>query len=630
MSSTVEQSDLHWLDERVESAFADLAALASRCALTEALRATAWRLFLGLVRPDEPATWPTAVAAQRERYVGMRARAMARLEEAMRQAIRPEEEEEATKDASDGEHSLAELEDAADQIRADLERCYPEGAGSHFVEPRRQKMMFHILLVWSNEHARPGYRQGMHELLAPLVWTLERSFAATSLVVLPPGSALHPVRVDLRYLEEDAYWLFDAVATLFLPLYDPDAKADSAGSGRLLLRPPPQCANNRGGADDDDVADDHGGESTCSDDDAGDGSTGSTPPGDHHAAPAAAAPEAESSEPRDADPAATSFVVAMCARVQNSRLATVDADLHAHLSRFGDETSTGRPDAVLPQVYMLSWLRLGFARQTTITDTCKLWDAFFATSGRPPPLGGASLPESCVSRSRRRRPTTTPADPAGAPEGVAPTAPPSLVEWLEHAATVLIVLERTRLLRVDTGVGCLRVLLRVVAPEPSYLVRHARRLHADPAAIQPLVAALRQHAHLAHVFPAWLVALLGSLGVVAAPPKTSLLARDAGVSNGAGGASDHMLPSSAASSYFSGVFSATVLGRVLALVDISPRRPHTRGVGLPVVVPVASVTLTSLCGCRRRRDPPPPPRRATITPGSAVRPVFEALRRGVE
>ncbi|KAG2585080.1 hypothetical protein PVAP13_6KG356200 [Panicum virgatum] len=63
----------------------------------------------------------------------------------------------------------AELEKTVDQ---DLSRLYPED-GSYFQTPNCQSMLRRILLMWCLQHPECGYRQGMHELLAPLVYVLQ-------------------------------------------------------------------------------------------------------------------------------------------------------------------------------------------------------------------------------------------------------------------------------------------------------------------------------------------------------------------------------------------------------------------------------------------------------------------------
>ncbi|KAK7291867.1 hypothetical protein RIF29_07363 [Crotalaria pallida] len=63
----------------------------------------------------------------------------------------------------------AELEKMVDQ---DLSRLYPEH-GSYFQTPGCQGLLRRILLLWCLRHPECGYRQGMHELLAPLLYVLQ-------------------------------------------------------------------------------------------------------------------------------------------------------------------------------------------------------------------------------------------------------------------------------------------------------------------------------------------------------------------------------------------------------------------------------------------------------------------------
>ncbi|GER41781.1 Ypt/Rab-GAP domain of gyp1p superfamily protein [Striga asiatica] len=62
----------------------------------------------------------------------------------------------------------AELERMVDQ---DLTRLYPERIG-YFEESSCQAILRRILLLWCLQHPEYGYRQGMHELLAPLLYVL--------------------------------------------------------------------------------------------------------------------------------------------------------------------------------------------------------------------------------------------------------------------------------------------------------------------------------------------------------------------------------------------------------------------------------------------------------------------------
>ena len=87
----------------------------------------------------------------------------------------------------------------------------------------------------------PGYRQGMHEVLATVSWALEQSRAASALVCLPPGAPAAALLGDVAHAEADAFWLFDAVAAAAAPIFDeaadgppPAAAACARVQGRRL------------------------------------------------------------------------------------------------------------------------------------------------------------------------------------------------------------------------------------------------------------------------------------------------------------------------------------------------------------------------------------------------------------
>nr|XP_043623308.1 TBC1 domain family member 5-like isoform X2 [Erigeron canadensis] len=70
----------------------------------------------------------------------------------------------------------AELERMVDQ---DLSRLYPEH-GSYFQAPGCQGVLRRVLLLWCIRHPNYGYRQGMHELLAPLLFVLQADLECLS------------------------------------------------------------------------------------------------------------------------------------------------------------------------------------------------------------------------------------------------------------------------------------------------------------------------------------------------------------------------------------------------------------------------------------------------------------------
>lgn len=141
------------------------------------LRGVQWRIDLGILPPSPSATIDDlrrVTANSRRRYASLRRQLL----------IDPH----VPKDGSNSPDPVidnplsqnpdsmwgrffrnAELEKMVDQ---DLSRLYPE-QGSYFQTAGCQAMLRRILLLWCLRHPEYGYRQGMHELLAPLLYVLQ-------------------------------------------------------------------------------------------------------------------------------------------------------------------------------------------------------------------------------------------------------------------------------------------------------------------------------------------------------------------------------------------------------------------------------------------------------------------------
>ncbi|VYS52823.1 unnamed protein product [Arabidopsis thaliana] len=99
----------------------------------------------------------------------------------------------------------AELEKTLDQ---DLSRLYPEH-WCYFQTPRYQGMLRRILLLWCLKHPEYGYRQGMHELLAPLLYVLHVDIMRLSEVRKSYEDYFTDRFDSLSFKERDITYTFD-------------------------------------------------------------------------------------------------------------------------------------------------------------------------------------------------------------------------------------------------------------------------------------------------------------------------------------------------------------------------------------------------------------------------------------
>lgn len=180
----------------------------------------------------------------------------------------------------------------------DVDRCMPEEP--YFRQPSTQCLMTDILFVYCKINADIGYRQGMHEILAPVLWVIEKDALDTE--PFPEDSdQLREEVLDSKYIEHDSFTLFSLImrtAKSFYELGEPE-KSPSVSS------PSPQIAS----------------------------------------------PIEQRSK-----------------RIHEVMLARLDPELSTHLTQI----------EILPQIFLIRWIRLLFGREFPFEDLLPLWDTLFA------------------------------------------------------------------------------------------------------------------------------------------------------------------------------------------------------------------------------------------------------------
>ncbi|KAI9669250.1 MAG: hypothetical protein M1829_005127 [Trizodia sp. TS-e1964] len=192
----------------------------------------------------------------------------------------------------------------AAEIFQDVERCLPEN--DFFRKPTIQKMLLDILFIYCKLNPDIGYRQGMHELLAPFILVIESDAIDSSTVgdaSLDESSLLMDM-LNEKFIEHDSFTLFSLImqnAKSFYELSSPVRKGSGGENGVQ--------------------------------------------------SPRASTPIVERSE-----------------QIHKGLLAKVDPELSSQLQEM----------EVLPQVFLIRWIRLLFGREFHFDDLLALWDLMFA------------------------------------------------------------------------------------------------------------------------------------------------------------------------------------------------------------------------------------------------------------
>ncbi|POR34045.1 TBC1 domain family member 5 [Tolypocladium paradoxum] len=263
-------------------------------------RSVCWKTFL-LSTEGSGVSWARVVGDGREDYGNRR-------EHFLRFIEHPEALTELTVDplADDPEspwNTVRQDEVIRAEIQQDVRRL-PDEANYH--EDRIQSMILNILFVYCKVNPnRGGYRQGMHELLAPIVHVIDQD--AVDRAVPGHGSSLDESMLEIldsSFIEHDAYVLFSRLmehAQVFYEVKDASEPSTATQSSSGYQ------------------------------------------------------------EQRSAIVERSKFIHDVC-------LQKMDEDLASHLTSI----------EILPQIFLIRWIRLLFSREFPFNQFLVLWDTIFA------------------------------------------------------------------------------------------------------------------------------------------------------------------------------------------------------------------------------------------------------------
>ncbi|KAF1775579.1 Myotubularin family [Phytophthora cactorum] len=209
-----------------------------------------------------------------------------------------------------------------DEINTDLERLYPAGNESFFQNELYLSTLRHVLFVWCRLHPDVAYRQGMHDVVAVVLYAFLQSTKEGDTVVdqaekLP------------EHAEADTFLVFEAVMLFLKPFYEivktrQDAARESDGSNRLFAS------------------------FSLKENESGYGSYDEGAPKKQPA------------------------LHLLCHHIQYELLQQKDPQLYYHLQNL----------EIVPETYCLRWIRLLFAREYALNDLLWIWDAMILDNSR--------------------------------------------------------------------------------------------------------------------------------------------------------------------------------------------------------------------------------------------------------
>ncbi|KAI6370941.1 hypothetical protein MCOR25_004073 [Pyricularia grisea] len=268
-------------------------------------RSVCWKAFL-LFQNAPSSSWSHLLLEARNQYSSLR-------EHHLLYIKHPEKLAELTvdplaDDPSSPWDTFRQDESIRAEILQDVRRLPDEPVFYH--QETTQTLILDILFLWCKTHPEcGGYRQGMHELLAPMVYAVHQDAvdraAATEAVADPTMVEM----LDSYFVEHDSFALFSAVMQTAKAFYEVKSDSQSGSS----LSPTPAVAT--------------------------------TPISTEQSA-----------------------IVERSRQIHEVTLMKVDPELSTHLSNID----------ILPQIFLIRWIRLLFGREFPFEQQLVLWDTMFA------------------------------------------------------------------------------------------------------------------------------------------------------------------------------------------------------------------------------------------------------------
>ena len=113
---------------------------------------------------------------------------------------------------------------------------------TYFRQPTTQNMLLDILFIFCKLNPDVGYRQGMHEVLAPVLWVVERdavSHADDSHEAIAQDDILLRAMFDAKFIEHDTFTLFGLIMQNAKTFYEPGATSRPTKNGSSTESPMP-------------------------------------------------------------------------------------------------------------------------------------------------------------------------------------------------------------------------------------------------------------------------------------------------------------------------------------------------------------------------------------------------------
>ncbi|KAK4507786.1 hypothetical protein PRZ48_001521 [Zasmidium cellare] len=201
-------------------------------AATAGLRSVCWKTFLLFDDTLESSEWLRILAASRSAYNSLR-------QHFFRFIDNPDDVGASFDPLSqDAESSpwaqVHKDEELRAEILQDVERCMPETP--YFRQPETQRILLDVLFIFCKLNPDVGYRQGMHEIAAPILWTVENDAIdiGEGSKTMGEDSTIKAI-FDADHIEHDTFAIFGQVMQSAKTFYLSEGPVSIAARSRHIF-----------------------------------------------------------------------------------------------------------------------------------------------------------------------------------------------------------------------------------------------------------------------------------------------------------------------------------------------------------------------------------------------------------
>lgn len=205
--------------------------------LPPSLRGISWRVLLGLL-PNSTSVelWAKEFQSQFISYKKLKEENLPRIDKV---SIDPLTALSGETQSEEWTNYYKDIE-LSNFIQGDLNRLYMNGIDDeYFQTSHRREILLSILFLWSVRNRDISYRQGMHEIVGPILFSLENELQHWGEMVnrgeIEPSHPLKQVLLD-ECVEAYTFWIFDRIMLELKILYDPTPTAHGKESQPHVVR----------------------------------------------------------------------------------------------------------------------------------------------------------------------------------------------------------------------------------------------------------------------------------------------------------------------------------------------------------------------------------------------------------